>query len=225
MIDNSLMTDLVAYAPADHPSPTQWVNMVNKMVLGTDKRGNERPIEDLYYFLQVSKRVGLDPTIKQLYAVYRWNTNAGKEIMAIQTGIDGLRSVAERTGSYGGSSDAEFEYGKDQTRPTKATITVFKIVGDKTFKVSASARWDEYYPGEKLGTMWRKMPHVMLSKVAEALALRKAFPVVSGIYLKEEMDQADDVSPVVVARAGKRTKKLNINKIAKQLEKGAKSGD
>jgi hypothetical protein len=40
--------------------------------------------------------------------------------------------------------------------------------------------------------MWRKMPRVMLGKVAEALALRKGFPAqLAGVYAHEELDQAE----------------------------------
>jgi hypothetical protein len=71
-------------------------------------------------------------------------------------------------------------------------VTVYKIIGNVRCPFTASARWDQYYPGDEQGFMWRKMPHLMLGKCAEALALRKAFPAeLSGLYIKEEMDQAD----------------------------------
>jgi phage recombination protein Bet len=163
---------------------------------------------ELQMFLYVCQRTGLDPFSKQIHLVPRWDSKLGKEVRAVIIGIDGLRSVAERTGAYAGNSDPAFqgeleiEYTEKNfatkvekkmkmTVPARATVTVKKVVQGVICDFVSTAEWTEYYPGEKSGMMWRKMPTNMLGKCAEAKALRKAFPaVMSGLYVQEEMHQA-----------------------------------
>ena len=149
---------------------------------------------ELDLFLHACKRTGLDPLMKQIYAIKRWNAKAGKEEMAIQTGIDGYRLIADRTGQYAGSDEATYMVGEDGY-PDVASVTVYKLVGGVRCPFGSSARWKEYCQTNKQGeptAMWTKMPYLMLAKCAEALALRKAFPAeLSGVYTHEEMMQAD----------------------------------
>src|ERR1035438_9403233 len=92
------------------------------------------------------------------------------------TSIDFMRSQAADSGDYAGNDDATFEgMTEDGKFPAMATVTVWRITQGTRCPYTASARWKQYYPGEKMGFMWRKMPEVMLGKCAEALALRKAF--------------------------------------------------
>ena len=141
--------------------------------------------DELKLFLHVANKSGLDPLARQIYFIKR----GGK--MTIMTAIDGFRAIADRTGQYIGSSDPVFEDKGDI--PIKATVTVNKVVAGVVGDFTATARWSEYYPGEAQGFMWNKMPHTMLGKCAEALALRKAFPAqLSGLYTGDEMDQANN---------------------------------
>ena len=151
--------------------------------------------DELAVFVQVCIRTGLSPEARQIYMVKRPNRKTGRDDVTIQTGIDGYRLVADRTDKYAGNDDPKFD---DEHNPRKATVTVYKLIGSVRCPFTASARWDQYYPGDGQGFMWRKMPHLMLGKCAEALALRKAFPAeLSGIYTKEEMDQADKGDVVI----------------------------
>ena len=131
-------------------------------------------------------------------------------------GIDGYRSIADRTGLYAGSDDYVFDYinqdGSISKEPVKATATVYKLVGGIRCPFVASARMSEYKPKDvNMQFMWNKMPNLMLGKCSESLALRKAFPnELSGTYTDEEMQQADVIDIAKKDTSPKETNGGNI---------------
>lgn len=184
------MQDLTVTAPRELQ---EWTREKVDLLKRTVARGATD--DELALFAHVCKRTGLDPFARQIYAVKRWNSQDGKESMALQTGIDGYRLIADRTGCYAGSSDPEYVLGVDGY-PDVAKVTITKLVNGVPCAFTSSARWDEYVQKTKDGKpthMWHKMPFLMLGKCAEALALRKAFPAeLSGLYTHEEMQQVDE---------------------------------
>lgn len=183
-------------------SPRLFIQLVKDQVLGLDKYNKPRRDEDLLLFLYTCKRTGLDPLTRQIFAVFRWNSAQQREVMTMQTGIDGMRLVAQRSGNYAGQEDIVYTPFDEHTpNPVKATCTVYKMIEGARVPFVASARWGEYVQTDKYGkalSLWAKMPYLMLGKCAEALALRKAFPnELSGLYSEEEMTQANN--PVITA--------------------------
>lgn len=151
--------------------------------------------DELKLFLHIANRTGLDPFARQIHSVKRWNTDIGGYVMTTQTGIDGYRLIAERTGNYAPGKDTTFIYDENQ-KLVSATAYIMKRVSDKWFEVSGTARYDEYAQMKKDGTpniMWGSKPHIMLAKCAEALALRRAFPAeLSGLYVEEEIGASNE---------------------------------
>lgn len=155
--------------------------------------------EELELFLYTCKRTGLDPLMKQAYAVKRWSSADKREVMTIQTSIDGYRLIADRTGRYAPGKEPTFEFNDDNL-PICATAYIKKMTPDGTWhEVSAVAFYDEYVQKfkdketqqDKPTKFWQNMPKLMLAKCAESLALRKAFPAeLSGIYTHEEMQNS-----------------------------------
>lgn len=147
-------------------------------------------------FLYMAKARGLNPIKKQIYAVKRWDSEQGREVMTIQTAIDGFRLIAERTGKYAPGREPTY-VDREGGGLVSATAYVRKMTADGTWhEVAATAFWDEYKQtkkGGELTSFWRRMPHGQLAKCAEALAIRKAFPDdTAGIYTFDEMAQADN---------------------------------
>ena len=150
--------------------------------------------DELRLFAYACQRTGLDPFSKQIYAIKR----GGK--MTIQAGIDGLRSIAERTGQLDGSrtywcgEDGQWQDVWLGSKPPAAAKTIIHRKGSSHPFVGV-ARFADYNAGQGL---WSKMPAAMIAKCSESLALRKAFPAdLSGVYSTDEMQQAE-VEPVTV---------------------------
>lgn len=154
--------------------------------------------DELKLFFFECRRRGVHPMDRLIHFVKRGQGADAKA--TFQAGIDFMRSQAEASGEYRGQDDVEygpmFKAAEGCMAPewAKATVKRRDSATGELISTSATAYWDEFYPGDKMGFMWRKMPRVMLGKTAESQALRKAFPrQLAGLYSFEEMEQADIV--------------------------------
>lgn len=189
MTDSALAT--VSNALAQKEFSPEQVELIKRTVCkgATD--------DELAMFLHIAQKSGLDPFAKQIYAIKRKDFKSGGDVLTVQTSIDGYRLIAERTGKYAPGRAPEYAYKPDGALKS-STVTINKRVGDQWFEVQATAFYDEYVQryGDKIANMWAKMPHVMLAKCAESLALRRAFPNETlGILTGEEMAQSVNEGP------------------------------
>ena len=147
--------------------------------------------------IEIAKKRRLDPMLRQIHFVQRWNTDLKRMVWAPQVSIDGLRAIAQRTGLYDGQDEPTFEDRNGELYVCK--VRVYRRDWPSNRPAVGVAYWSEYVQTTKDGSvtrMWRQMPHVMLSKVAESIALRKAFPEdCGGLYTDDEMGQADNDAP------------------------------
>ena len=157
----------------------EQVNLIKQQIAKNCSDG------ELQLFLYQCKQTGLNPLTRQIYAIKR------ADKMTIQTSIDGFRVIAERSGSYAGQDEPIWE-NDEKGFPIKCTVRVYKFTPNFEQRYCAGvgvAHFKEYYPNPQM--LQKTMPHTMIAKVAEALALRKAFPQdLSGLYTGDEIADA-----------------------------------
>jgi len=198
--------------PLSGMEPNQ-IELIRKTVF-PDSTNNE-----LALYVHECRRRGLHPMDRQIYPA----KFQGR--VSFMTSIDYLRAEADRTGAYAPGPEPDIHYD-DKGKIKSATAHVIKIVQNQAFTVSATALWEEYFPGGKKAFLWEKMPTVMLAKCAEALALRKAFPALGGLYTSEEMHQADrngKDAPKVADTNDRGQVKIPLDEKAEKKEGGAGS--
>jgi phage recombination protein Bet len=147
---------------------------------------------ELKLFLNLCRVKRLDPLTKQIYAIK--TERQGWQFFA---SIDGLRVIAQRSGEYEGQA-GPFWCGTDGEWtdvwlqgeiPKAAKVGVWRRgFREPTWGV---ATFESYGKGKR-APIWLSMPDVMLSKCAESIALRKAFPDdLSGLYVREEFGESE----------------------------------
>lgn len=170
-----------------------------QVIADTYAKGCNEP--ELWLFFTTAKRRGLDVTAGQVHAVKRWSPKEQREVLAIQTGIDGYRLIASRTGAYLGrvgpmwkaKGQPWVDIWEEDGPPFAAKVGVVRNGAREP--IWAVVKYSEFLQTTKEGkpiAQWAKMPAHMLAKCAEAQALRVAFPQeLSGLEAEEELTVED----------------------------------
>lgn len=177
--------------------PLEFTAEQYKMIRDTYASGANE--QEFAVLMEIAKARNLNPLLRQIWFIKRWDNMKRCEVWAVQTSIDGLRTIAQRTGLYDGQDEPTFgvedasAFGLSKAEPF-ASVSVYRK--DWTRPSTVKAYMAEYIGRTRDGKptqMWAGKPHIMLSKCAEALALRKAFPEdTAGLYVTEEMPANDE---------------------------------
>lgn len=176
-------------------------------------------------FIEHCKRLGLAPEAGQIFFVPRWDSKERREVYRTLVSLQGLRTVADRTGKLRGQIGPLFlderkewrEYWVGTKPPTGAKASILKAGCTEPF--THFVRWESYVQTKKDGSpaaSWKRMPELMLGKCAVAGALRCAFPDLEGLYTPEEFADTEDVAQDGVAASEANAKSPErLNQIVK----------
>lgn len=189
----------------------------------------ETPFEEALEFLYRCQQRGLDPALGQALLTRRKSKDpvSGREVVRyipIVT-IDGARFAAERTGRYAPGPKTRYEFDvAGLLQAATVGVKVFNAATKTWHTCTEQAFFSEYVQyvwvnsKKEVAAIWARMPRVMLSKVAEMRALRRAFPeILGGFYIEEEWSRVDTEDTLARSSAIKRSQRLTqsvMNKLA-----------
>lgn len=142
-------------------------------VICVNSKGERAPAGFVQLFLAASRRAGLDPFLKQIWAM----EIRGKWTMFV--GIEGYRAACFRTGLDAGMDGPDFSDDgitwspvPFKAKPAFCRVGIWRKGTDKPFV--RILRMDQRY--NENSEIWRKDAAGQLAKCTEALARRTAFP-------------------------------------------------
>ena len=143
-------------------------------------------------FAEHCKATGLNPFKKEVWAI-----KAGGRLQ-IMTGINGYWQIANRHPQFDGAETGMITKAGEWVKsvPGNDFIGAWCRVHRKDRKVAmeGEALLSDY---QKSTPIWTQTPRIMIKKVAESIALRKAFPQeLNGLYTEEEMPPQFAAQPV-----------------------------
>ena len=156
--------------------------------------------DELSMFLHVAGKYNLDPLTKEI-----WFLKMGG-VPTITTSRDGYLKVANEHPHFDGLC-SDVVYAKDSFTKTPEGVNHTYGVGERGAILGAYAlifRKDRKYPIYvyaplkdylKTSPIWKTYPHAMILKVAEAMALKRAFSL-SGLVTTEELGTPDEKETV-----------------------------
>ena len=179
--------------------------------------------DEFRMFMHLAKSYGLNPFNGEIFF---WKMNGKPTIM---TSRDGYLKIADRHPSYDGlvsdvvrendlfkrkQDGIVHEYGSDRGFIIGAYALVYR--DDRSYPTYMFAPFEEYNAGTRV---WAQYPSAMILKVAESMALKRAFTV-SGLVTREEMDviNSRDDSENDYNKKPDQIKDVSSNKVSENKE-------
>ena len=185
------MTDSAVKKSSDNIwTPEQIQTIKDTVAIGAND-------SELKMFLSIASKYELDPFLREI-----WFANMGNRNI-IMTGRDGYLKIANRNPNFDGiTSDvvhANDKFLKEgdlvkhayNVQNRGVIIGAYAIVyrKDRTHPVFCYAPFNEYNKGGR--GVWGQYPSAMIMKVAESMALKRAFSI-SGLVTEEELSDIEE---------------------------------